>query len=164
MAFLTIVRNRVSRGGILAKGAGLIDQGENGKGIHSRWYPTTLKNRILAINYVREKITFEQRDAFAVIEEHREDEDALFFIDPPYTASKKKAGSRLYTHFELDHRKLFKLASECRGDILLTYDNAQEIVGLAGEFDLQTRLVAMKNNHHAEMKELLVGRDLSWCR
>ena len=49
---------------------------------------------------------------------------------PSIHGIKKKAGSGLYTHFELDHRKLFKLASECRGDILLTYDNAQEIVGL----------------------------------
>ena len=25
----------------------------------------------------------------------------VFFIDPPYTAGGKKAGNRLYTHFEL---------------------------------------------------------------
>ena len=34
-AFQTIVRNRVSRGGILAKGAGLVKHGENGRGISS---------------------------------------------------------------------------------------------------------------------------------
>jgi DNA adenine methylase len=40
-AFQTIVHNRVSRGGILANGAGLIKYGD-GKGIASRWYPKTL--------------------------------------------------------------------------------------------------------------------------
>lgn len=37
-AFATIVRNRVQRGGILAPGAGLMKDGENGRGIASRWY------------------------------------------------------------------------------------------------------------------------------
>lgn len=36
LAFQTILRNRVSHGGILAPGAGLIKNGENGKGIASR--------------------------------------------------------------------------------------------------------------------------------
>jgi len=162
-AFLTILRNRVSRGGILAKGAGFIEYGENGKGVHSRWYPETLKNRILAVNFLRNRFTFQQRDAFDVIKEHSNDSNAVFFFDPPYTASTKKAGSRLYTHFALDHRDLFKAASACKGDILFTYDNAPELEDLAKGFGFETHLVAMKNNHHAEMNELLIGRDLSWC-
>lgn len=48
-AFSTILRNRVQRGGILAPGAGLMKVGENGRGMKSRWYPTTLQRRILAI-------------------------------------------------------------------------------------------------------------------
>src|SRR5437763_12486317 len=37
-AFQTILRNRVQRGGIMARGAGLIKHGENGRGLGSRWY------------------------------------------------------------------------------------------------------------------------------
>ena len=37
IAFCTILKNRVFHGGILAKGSGLIKNGENGKGIASRW-------------------------------------------------------------------------------------------------------------------------------
>jgi DNA adenine methylase len=37
----------------------------------------------------------------------RKDKDAVFFIDSPYTAGGKRAGSRLYTHFEVDHEKTF---------------------------------------------------------
>jgi DNA adenine methylase len=163
-AFLTLLRNRVSRGGILAPGAGLIDYGENGKGVHSRWYPQTLRKRIEAITMVRERITFEQADAFDVLSRFKNQSDAVFFIDPPYTASKKKAGSRLYNYFEVDHRALFALAAECAGDVLLTYDNAEEIHKLAAEFGFETCAVAMKNTHHAEMNELLVGKQLSWCK
>ncbi|GAK52770.1 D12 class N6 adenine-specific DNA methyltransferase [Candidatus Moduliflexus flocculans] len=35
-AFRTIIQNRVNRGGIMAKGAGMIKSGEHGKGIASR--------------------------------------------------------------------------------------------------------------------------------
>ena len=45
-AFATVVKNRVQRGGILAPGAGLLKEGEKGKGLLSRWYPATLKKRI----------------------------------------------------------------------------------------------------------------------
>jgi DNA adenine methylase len=36
LAFATIIKNRVNRGGILAKVASFIKNGENGKGITSR--------------------------------------------------------------------------------------------------------------------------------
>jgi DNA adenine methylase len=57
-AFATIIKNRVNRGGILANGASFIKNGENGKGITSRWYPETLRRRILAIAQVKDKIDF----------------------------------------------------------------------------------------------------------
>ena len=44
-AFQTILKNRTFHGGILAEGSGLLKHGENGKGIRSRWYPTTLARR-----------------------------------------------------------------------------------------------------------------------
>jgi DNA adenine methylase len=44
----------------------------------------------------------------------------------------------------------------------MSYDNTEEIANLAKEFDLQTRVVAMKNTHHAKMTELLIGRNLDW--
>ena len=146
----------------MAPGAGFIEYGENGKGVHSRWYPQTLNRRIREISTVRHKITFLHGDAFDLISQYSARADVVFFIDPPYTASKKKAGSRLYNHFQLDHRRLFEMAASVCGDVLLTYDNAEEIRTLAADVGLSTRSVAMKNNHHAEMTELLIGKDLSW--
>jgi len=61
-AFATILRNRVQRGGILAPGASFIKNGENGKGIRSRWYPETLRKRIEAILHIRSNIAFIKGD------------------------------------------------------------------------------------------------------
>ena len=163
-AFKTILKNRVQRGGILANGAGLIKYGENGKGIASRWYPDTLKRRILDIATVKDRITAIQGDGLAVMEQYTNRSDAVFFIDPPYTSSGKSAGSRLYNHSQLDHERLFTLASNLAGDFLMTYDNAQEVQTLAEQHGFDTEAIAMKNTHHAKMTELLIGRNLDWIR
>ena len=109
-AFQTILKNRVNHGGILAAGAGRLKEGEGGKGLPSRWYPETLKRRLLAIGDLREHISFIHGDGLIVLENYKNVSSAAFFIDPPYTASAKKAGARLYRHFRLDHESLFDLA------------------------------------------------------
>lgn len=164
LAFQTILKNRTYRGGILAPGAGKIKYGENGKGILSRWYPGTIRRRILDIVEVREQITFIEGDGLEVSWQHTAEPDAVFFIDPPYTASTKRAGSRLYLYSDIDHEELFRIASTFAGDFLMTYDNAEELHALAAHYGFDTELVAMKNTHHAEMTELLIGRDLDWAR
>jgi DNA adenine methylase len=123
-AFKTILKNRTFHGGILAPGSSAIKYGENGKGIRSRWYPETLKNRILKIAALRDRITIIEGDGLAVMEQRLHEERTVFFIDPPYTVAGKRAGSRLYTYSELDHEKLFALASKIAGSFLMTYDEA----------------------------------------
>jgi len=157
-AFATIVRNRVQRGGILAPGASLMKSGENGRGLMSRWYPQTLSRRILAIARLRERISFVHGDGMQFIEENADREDAVWFLDPPYTV----AGRRLYLHSGLDHGRLFRLAAHAMGDFLMTYDAAEPIRFLAQKHQFQTRTVPMKNTHHAVMRELLIGRNLAW--
>jgi DNA adenine methylase len=165
LAFLTIVRNRVNRGGILAPGAGLIKSGENNKGLRSRWYPETLSRRIQDITVYRERLTPIEGDGIAVMTEYTDDPSAVFFIDPPYTAGKgKRAGSRLYLHSELDHDHLFAVTASVSGDFLMTYDNDPDVRALAVEHGFDTESIPMKNTHHAEMTELLIGRSLDWAR
>lgn len=165
VAFRTILKNRINRGGILAPGAGIIKHGENGKGLLSRWYPETLRRRILEIAAIRDRITFEQGNGIAVMCRHADRADAVYFIDPPYTASKtKSAGSRLYLHSVLDHEHLFQVAATVAGDFLMTYDNAPGVQDLARRQGFDTLPIPMKNTHHAEMTELLIGRDLEWAR
>lgn len=163
-AFRTILRNRVNRGGILAQGAGLIKKGEAGKGIRSRWYPGTLNKRIQHIVEMRDHITFILGDGMNILREYADCDDMVFFIDPPYTAEGKKAGSRLYTHSDLNHEELFEVASGLRGDFLMTYDDTDSARSLARGYGFDIEVVPMKNTHHMKMTELLIGPDLEWLR
>jgi DNA adenine methylase len=161
-AFQTILKNRTFHGGILAPGSAPLKHGENGKGIKSRWYAETLKRRILDITSFSSRITFIKGDGLAVIKKHAERADAVFFIDPPYTAAGKKSGRRLYTHSDVDHEELFRIMSTVKGDFLMTYDNADGVRELARKHNFDMKLISMKNTHHAKMTELLIARNLDW--
>lgn len=157
-AFHTILRNRTLHSDILADGASFLKHGENGKGIASRWYPQTLARRLRDLQQVAYRIDVRCADGLAVIEEFARCPDAVFFVDPPHIAG----GKRLYRYHQIDHRRLFHLCQRVAGEVLLTYDEAEEVKELAREYGFQMRLVPMKNTHHATMHELVIGRDLAW--
>ena len=158
LAFCTILKNRIYHGGIIAKGSGMIKHGENGKGISSRWYAKTLSERIRAINFVKYKIDFIKADALIIIEENSTNKNAFFFIDPPYTV----AGKRFYTHYDIDHEKLFYLISKIKGRFMLTYDDAEEIRLLANKYKLSFRTIPMKTTHHLEKNEIIISDNFKW--
>jgi DNA adenine methylase len=155
-AFRTIVKNRMQRGGIMAAGAGLVKAGEAGKGLRSRWYPETLASRIQTLRNLRNTITFQEGDAFQTIAQFISNPNAFFFIDPPYTAGGKKAGSRLYAHSEIDHERLFRTMSKAKGSVMLSYDDSKEVHTLAQNFGFRIEKIAMKSTHHAVVNELLI--------
>jgi DNA adenine methylase len=157
-AFSTILRNRILHGGILANGAGLVKKGENGKGLHSRWYPDTLSKRIKSIKKVSNKIDFLCEDGFDTIKKYKNNKNVLFFIDPPYTV----AGKRLYAHFDIDHEELFKLASKISSDFLMTYDDTEEVRNLSKKFKLVYKQIPMRTTHNTEKFELLISKNLDW--
>ena len=161
-AFQTILKNRTLHGGILAEGSGFLKYGENGKGIRSRWYPKTIARRFLNLNYIAGRIDFRCDDGLKVIQEYATNENAAYFIDPPYTAGGKKAGKRLYKHSVLDHELLFQICESVKGHFLMTYDDADEVKNMARRHGFEMRAIPMSNTHHATMKELVIGKDLSW--
>lgn len=134
--------------------------GENGRGLASRWYPETLKKRINEIVDRKRNISFMCGDGIAAIDAHAKAEGTVFYIDPPYIA----AGRRLYMHSEVDHGKLFATAAAASGDVLMSYDDADAIHFLAGKYGFETARVAMKSTHHVVKNELLIGKDLDWLR
>lgn len=156
--FATIVRNRTNHGGILAKGSGMIKTGENGHGLSSRWYPSTLVKRIANIYKIRDRITFIHGNAFEVINQHLNNKNCYFFIDPPYTV----AGRRLYNHYEVDHRRIFELASQMSGHFLLTYDDTPEVRKWADEYELPYMTIPMQTTHLVTKNELLISDSLEW--
>jgi DNA adenine methylase len=164
LAFQTLLRNRIAYGGILTRGGGMLKAGEHGKGLASRWYPQTLAQRIGAIAAMWRRLTFLEGDGLDVMRQYAERAGAVFFLDPPYTVAGKRAGKRLYTHAELDHAALFEVARAVVGDMVMTYDDAEEVRALAVQYGFETHRVAMKTTHHTVRTELLIGRDLTWAR
>jgi DNA adenine methylase len=159
-AFSTIIKNRIFHGGIITKGSGLIKNGENGKGIKSRWYPKTLRDRIKSVGYVKSKMKFISGDAFDELERIKNDKTSYSFIDPPYTV----AGKRLYTHYEIDHDALLALTSQLKGKFMLTYDDTIEIRELANKYNLNYRTIPMKTTHHIQKNEIIISDNFNWWK
>ncbi len=158
--FVTILRNRINHGGILAKGAGALKNGENGKGIASRWYPTTLAKRIKDISLFKDKITFIQGDAFDFFNEKYYNESTYFFIDPPYTM----AGKRLYTHNEVNHEELLRRVSQMTSHYLVTYDKCDYVISLIEKYGLKWETIPMTTTHHILKEEILISDNFDWLR
>ena len=160
--FRTLVLNRTRRGGILAKGAALTRTGENGKGLASRWYPDTIIRRLTAIAEHANRITFLAEDGMAVLERMLLDQlkpGTSIFVDPPYTAAGKQAGRRLYTHNDIDHAHLFSMLAQVAhrgGEVMVTYDESPEILGLIAKHRFHAVRVMMKNTHHDRLAELVI--------
>ena len=159
-AFQTILRNRVQHGGIIAPGASLMKEGENGKGLGSRWYPETLGRRIRAINAISNRIDFFQGDGLGYLNQNVAKKDSVFFIDPPYTVT----GRRLYTCSELDHAELFKILSESDCEFLMTYDRSSEIEALAKAHGFAYEQVLMQGRLNQRKTELIITRDRAWIK
>jgi len=158
--FRTLVLNRTRRGGVLAPGAALTRNGENGNGVGSRWYPQTLADRLANIVAQADRLTFCEGDGLAVLELTATIDGVRLFVDPPYTgAGGKRAGSRLYAHNVVCHRHIFEALSRSGCDFLMTYDCSPEIVELVSEHGFEAVTVRMKNAHHDRIPELVITRD-----
>ena len=157
-AFQTILRNRVARNGILASGAGILKNGESGHGLKSRWYPDTLSDRILEIHKYASAITFKKCDGIRYLRKCVKERNYVYFIDPPYDG----AGRRLYSHFDINHARLFDIAAVLEGDFLMTYNRTAEILELADKYGFETESIQMNGGSKGDKVELLIGRDLSW--
>ena len=157
-AFRTILKNRVNRNGIVAPGAGRLKRGEDNAGVASRWYPSTLGDRIEAIVQVKSAFSVKNGDGLRYMLRRLEDENAVYFIDPPYA----KVGERLYRYGSINHERLFERASKLRGSFLMTYNDSTEIRNLADKYGFEVREILM--NCGREKIELLISDDLSWLQ
>jgi DNA adenine methylase len=68
----------------------------------------------------------------------------------------------LYTHFEIDHERLFDLTARLKGKFMLTYDDTPEIRQLADQHHLQMRMIPMKTMLHYEKNEIIISDNFSW--
>ena len=160
-AWLTLLRNRVNHGGILAPGAGLLKRGEDDNGLKSRWYPDTLAARIRSINKLNDRISLISGDGLEWLEKNAEElneQSSAIFIDPPYA----RVGRRLYACGTIEHRRLFQIAGRLKNRVLLTYNDSLEIRALAAEFGFSFRAVKMLNRQNLTKTELLLAKNFDW--
>lgn len=159
-AFHALLRNRVARGGVLAKSGGILNRGENDSGVFSRWYPATLIHRIQCIGALASQIELIEGDGIASLLAMKSDPKIGFLVDPPYSGFGKAAGRRLYSHWEIDHWKLFDVCGQLAGPFLLTYEDTIEIELLAIAHDLSITRVPMRNSHNKHVLELIASKNL----
>ena len=158
--FRTLVLNRTRYGGVLTSDAALIKIGENGAGIRSRWYPQTLVTRLRAIAEHSDKLLFCESDGVRLLELLCDQPDIAFFVDPPYTAEGgKQAGTRLYTHNNVDHVRIFATLAESHANFLMTCDCSPQIIKLVRKHEFHATRVEMKNGRHSKIPELLITRN-----
>jgi DNA adenine methylase len=160
-AFAVLLRNRTNHGGIIARGAGRLRKGEAGKGLLSRWYPSTLVARIKTIHSLRHQLSVVCDDGLTVMK-NRAAEQVLWFIDPPYIGTAKGAGKRLYNFNAVSIEELFQSCAALEGDFLLTHEDDPVIRSTSTSLNLQVDTIQMRSRHHVEMKELLISRNLCW--
>ncbi len=91
-AFRCLLLNRISRGGIMAPGAGWPNRGERNRGIQSRWYPETLAKRVESVHALRDKITFIHGDRLEALKVYSKIPNTVAFVDPPYVQEAAEQG------------------------------------------------------------------------
>jgi len=156
LAFLTLLRNRVTHGGVLSATGGLLKNGERGNGVSSRWYPVTLATRIRKIALLRDRMSFIEGDGMEYLRKHSQSKTTCMFVDPPYTERGKQAGLRLYNESEVDHEEIFRVCQRGRATAFLTYDDNALIRKLARRYGFGFRKVQMRSTHHKVHDELFL--------
>jgi DNA adenine methylase len=155
-AFRCLLLNRISRAGIMAPGAGWLNQGENGHGIQSRWYPKTLANRVASTKALRHKVTFVQRDGLEVLKKFANHPRAVAFVDPPYVVNGRGAGRRLYTHHNVNCDELFKIIKSFRGPMIITYHRSVIVERLAKAAGIRRHTITVQTGHTRSKRELIM--------
>ena len=158
--FRTLVLNRTRTFGILTPRASLLKNGENRRGISSRWYPDTLIRRLKALARHADRIEFCESDGMAALESLGSgDGKTAVFVDPPYAVVGIRGNTKLYRHHDINHRKLFGMLAESNVDFLMTNNHTPEIAGLVREHGFYAVSVRMKNAHHDKVLELVITRN-----
>jgi len=155
-AFRCLLLNRISRGGIIAPGAGWLKRGEHDKGIRSRWYPDTLAKRIESIHALRKKITFVEGDGLQILRDFSSASRTVAFVDPPYVVKGRGAGLRLYRHHNVDCEDLFEIAQGFSGPMVITYHRSEIVWREAIAAGIKCHTVNMHTAHSASKRQLIL--------
>ena len=154
IALWVIVRTHTSFGGHLDKG-GLRSEGH----IDERWYPEALSQRLAMVRALASRIIIHHMDAVECLRKYSHANHSAY-IDAPYPG----LGKVLYHKFDLNHAELFGTLATWPGNWFATYNNDVLIGALCHQYGFQYEQVKMRNAHHMQKTELIIGRDLGWLK
>jgi DNA adenine methylase len=157
-AFRCLLLNRISRGGIMAPGAGWLSRGERNRGIQSRWYPETLARRVESVHALRNKITFVRGDGLEALRAYSKIPNTVAFVDPPYVARGRGAGLRLYSYHDVNCEELFNTIRDFSGPAIITYHRSDVVQREAKAAGIDCRTVRMHTAHTVSKRELILHK------
>jgi DNA adenine methylase len=123
LSWWTLAQSRCGYGGSLR--SRLMNKGDRGRGVASRWNGPALASSIRRIRgwAMEGRISFEQGDAFETLRQYSNRDDVVVYADPPYVGK----GSGLYKHGTIDHEELFRVLDQFKGRWLATYDDCERV-------------------------------------
>jgi hypothetical protein len=82
------------------------------------------------------------------------------YIDAPYPG----LGKDLYHKADVNHAELFQTLATWPGNWFATYNNDALVGALCHQYGFQYEQVKMRNAHHIQKTELIIGRNLDWLK
>jgi DNA adenine methylase len=152
IALWVIVKTHTSFGGHLDQG-GLRSEGH----INERWYPEALSHRLAMLRALSSRIIIHHMKAVDCLRKYSQ-ENYSAYIDAPYP------GLDLYRKSDMNHAELFETLATWPGNWFATYNNDAWVGSLCNQFGFEYERLVMRNAHHVEKTELVIGRNLQWLK
>jgi hypothetical protein len=154
IALWVIVKTHTSFGGHLDKG-GLRSESH----IDERWYPEALSQRLAMVRALASRIIIHHMQAVECLRKYSHANYSAY-IDAPYPG----LGKDLYRKADVNHAELFGTLATWPGNWFATYNNDASIGALCHQYGFQYEQVKMRNAHHIQKTELIIGRNLDWLK
>jgi DNA adenine methylase len=154
IALWVIVKTHTSFGGHLDQG-GLRSKSH----IDERWYPEALSKRLAMVRALASRIIIHHMDAVECLRKYSHANYSAY-IDAPYPV----LGKDLYSKADVNHAELFGTLATWPGNWFATYNNDALIGALCHQHGFQYERLQMRNAHHIQKTELIIGRNLDWLK
>jgi len=153
-ALWVIVKTHTSFGGHLDQG-GLRSPSH----INERWYPEALAQRLAMVRALAPRIIIHHMDAVECLRKYSHENNSAY-IDAPYPG----LGKDLYRKADMNHAELFGTLATWPGNWFATYNNDALVGALCHQYGFRYEPVLMRNAHHMQKTELIIGRNLDWLK
>ena len=154
IALWVIVKTHTSFGGHLDQG-GLRSESN----IDQRWYPEALSQRLAMVRALASRIIIHHMEAVECLRKYSHANYSAY-IDAPYPG----LGKDLYRKADMNHAELFGTLATWPGNWFATYNNDALVGALCQQHGFRYERLLMRNAHHLQKTELVIGRDLDWLK